>query len=69
MYKTAVVAKHVYTHNGENDLCKGTIVGVKYRFDAVNKLYNRTEAVFTVTLQGGKIWGDVYASVLDDFVL
>jgi hypothetical protein len=69
LYRTAVVKGHIFTHNGEQDIAEGTIVAVSFRCMARNQMYKREEPVYSVTLQGGKYWGDLYESALCDFVL
>lgn len=69
LYRTAVVARNVATHNSEGDLAEGTHVGVRYVCDAYNALRRQTEPVYRVTLIGGKEWGDMYGNCLRDFVL
>ena len=69
LFKTAIINTNLLTHNGDFDLTKGTIVGIKFRCIAPNKLYRRNEPVYSVTLQNGLFWGDVYANSLTNFVL
>lgn len=69
LYRTAVIARDIFTHNGEDDLQAGTIVGVRYRCTAWNAMYRRGEDVYTVTLQGGRVYGDMYENCLREFVL
>lgn len=70
LFKTATIAGNIVTHNGEHDLPEGQIVGVKYRFDAFNAMYRRTEPVYTVTGPFGSLASrDLYANALADFVL
>ena len=69
MYRTATVRGHVVTDGATGDLEAGTIVGVRFRFMARNAMRRIDEPVFTVTLQGGRVWGDLYASALCNFVL
>jgi len=69
MFKTAVVAKHIFTNNSENDLSRGEIVGIKYAGTVKNMLYRRHEPMYEVTRIGGKFYGHVYANTLENFVL
>jgi hypothetical protein len=69
MYRTAAVRGHVVTNGGAGDLEEGTIVGVRFRLMAYNAMRRIDEPVFTVTLQNGRVWGDLYASALCNFVL
>jgi len=69
LYRTAVVKGHIFTHNGEQDLPAGTIVGVAFLCLARNQMFKRYEPIYTVTLQGGQHWGNLYESALTDFVL
>ena len=69
LYKTAELATHVFTNNGDDDLSAGTIVGVSYIGQQLNQMHKRDEPVFAVTLQGGRFWGHLYANALDRFVL
>jgi len=68
-YKTAEIASHIFTHNGERDLPAGEIVGVQYRTTAYCAMRRRQEPVYTVTLQDKTVWGDMYAAHLARFVL
>ncbi len=65
LFKTAVIAKHILTCNGEHDLPQGQHVAIAYRFDALNPLYRRREPVYTIVGTGR----DLYANCLADFVL
>lgn len=69
LFKTAIINNHFFTHNGEFDLTKGTVVGIKFRCIAPNKLYRRDEPVYSVILQNGLFYGDLYANALTNFVL
>lgn len=69
LYRTAVIARNVFTNNAEGDLAEGTHVGVSYVCDAYNAMRRQTESVYRVTLIGGKEWGDIYENCLKDFVL
>lgn len=68
LFKTAEIAKNVFTNNGENDLPEGEIVGIQYFTTARNQIYRRMEPVYSVTVNG-KFWGQVYANTLRNFVL
>jgi hypothetical protein len=65
LFKTATIAKHVHTNNGEHDLPQGAIVGIAYRFNALNPLYRRREPIYTIVGTDR----DLYANCLADFVL
>ena len=65
LFRTAVVAANVFTHNGEHDLREGQHVGIKYRCTARNQLYKRMEPIYSLTNHDH----DLYASTLKDFVL
>ena len=67
-YKTARVASHVFTENGEDDLEAGQFVAVRFMQNAYNGLRHRVEPVYSITT-GGKVWGVMFASNLSDFVL
>lgn len=69
LFNTAVVAKAIVTHNAENDLHVGDIVGIKYAGTVKNMLYKRYEPIYEVTRIGGMFYGYVYANTLKDFVL
>jgi hypothetical protein len=68
LYKTAVVARHIFTNNGDADLPAGAFVGIAFIGEHRNQLYRREEAVYAVT-HDGKFWGHLYANCLRDFVL
>ena len=65
LFKSAVIAKHVHTENGEHDLHQFQHVCIAYRFDALNPLYRRREPVYTIVGTDR----DLYANCLADFVL
>lgn len=69
MFKTAVVAKHMFTENSANDLREGEIVGIEYAGTVKNALYRREEPIYKVTRIGGEFYGHVYANTLTEFVL
>lgn len=64
-YTHATIMTDIYRNN-ESNILAGTHVQVAYRFDAFNRLYNRHEAVYTVTLPDGEK-ADLYASTLTNF--
>lgn len=68
IFRTARVARHVLTHNGENDLPEGAIVGVRFYAVARNQLFRRDEPIYTV-IHEGREWGTVYANALADLTL
>lgn len=68
LFTTAQVSKHVFTHNGENDLREGDIVAVSYIGHKRNQLFRRDEAVYAITANG-QFWGHLYANALDRFVI
>lgn len=65
LFKTAVIAKHVFTENGEHDLREGQHVGIKFRCVNKNPLYRRYEPIYTIIGTDS----DLYANCLKDFVL
>ena len=64
-YTHATIKKDIYRNN-EPSILAGTHVQVAYRFDVFNRLYNRHEAVYTVTLPDGEKVG-MYESTLTNF--
>lgn len=68
LYKTAVIACHVFTENGANDIAPGTVVRVTFDCVARNQLYRRDEPVYRVETNG-KFHGYFYANTLSEFVL
>lgn len=64
-YTHATIKTDIYRNN-ESNILAGTPVQIAYRFDAFNKLYNRHEAVYSVTLPDGKR-ADLYANTLTGF--
>ena len=64
-FKTARIASHIFTHNGEDDLEQGEYVGIKYQFTAHNALHRRSEPVYRIN-GGDRL---LYANVLGDFCL
>lgn len=65
LFKTARIATHLFTNNGEHDLHEGTFVGITYHCTARNQLYRRDEPLYRLS-GSNRI---VYANVLCDFVL
>ena len=68
LYKTAEVARHIFTEDGADDLAPGTILRVKFHCVARNQLYRRDEPVYLCE-SAGKDHGYFYASTLENFVL
>ena len=68
LFKTARIARSVFTCDGEADLPEGAHVGVSYFATRLNKLYRRDEPVFAIT-HNGAFWGHLYANCLSDFVI
>ena len=64
-YTHATINTDIHRNN-EPSILAGTPVQVSYRLTAFNRLYNRHEAVYTVTLPDGEK-ADLYASTLTDF--
>lgn len=64
-YTHATIKKDIYRNNEPNILA-GTHVQVSYMLTAFNRLYNRQEAVYTVTLPDGEK-ANLYANTLTDF--
>ena len=69
LFKTAVTRSHIFTDSGARDIPADTVVGVRYRCQAFNALRKKMESVYSVTLQDGTAWGDMYATNLTNFVL
>ncbi len=67
LFKTAVVARTIFTENAVNDFPEGTHVGVRYLCTAPNQLFRRNEPVYIIT-RGDK-QATVYGNALDRFVL
>ena len=65
LFKTAIVRGHLFTNDGEQDIEAGTVVAIKYRCTARNRMLKRSEPVYT--LKDYDI--DVYANNLASFVL
>jgi len=66
-YRTAIVAQHVFTLNGEKDLRRGQVVGVRYLRHDFHKLLRRDVAVYMVSTATGGEWGELYAPALSRF--
>ena len=64
LFKTAAIARHVFTENGAQDIPEGQIVKIEFRCIARNRLFRRDEPVYTVNDSL-----DLYANVLKDFCL
>lgn len=64
-YTHATIKTDIYRNN-EPSILAGTHVQVSYRLTAFNRLFNRNEAVYTVTLPDGER-ADLYANTLTDF--
>jgi len=65
LFKTAIIAKHILTCNGEHDLPQGEHVGIEFTYEAFNPLYRRMEPVYCI--KGTDRY--LYANALSDFVL
>lgn len=68
LFRSARIARHVFTANGAADLAAGEYVSIKYRCEAFNSMYGRYEPVYTIvnTEHGAR---DVYANTLTNFIL
>lgn len=66
-YRAAQIAKHIITHNGENDLPVGMTVNIRFVKHAYNALFRRYEPVYEVEADG-KPWGHLYGNALKGFV-
>ena len=64
-YTHATIKTDIYRNNAPNILAD-TLVQVSYKVTAFNRLYNRHEATYTVTLPDGEK-ADLYANTLKDF--
>ena len=70
LFRSARIARHVFTENGAADLAAGEFVSIKYRCEALNKMYGRYEPIYTITrTERGPENRDVYAHTLTNFVL
>lgn len=65
LFQTATIAKNIFTHNGENDLREGEIVGIEYFTTARNTLFKRDEPVYIIKGKDHTL----YANCLKDFIL
>lgn len=65
MFSSAVIAKNIVTHNGEQDMEEGQIVGIEFLCEARNQLFRRDEPVYKI--KGTDI--NLYANCLRDFVI
>jgi len=72
LFQSARIARHIFTENGEHDLKAGEFVSIKYRCEALNKMYGRYEPVYTIVNTEHGVPSearDVYANNLASFVL
>ena len=72
LFRSARIARHVFTENGTADLAAGEYVSIKYRCEALNRMYGRYEPVYTIvnTERGVPSEArDVYANTLTNFIL
>ncbi len=65
LFKTAQIATHLLTNNGEHDLQEGQFVAIEFRCEAPNPLYRRREPVYTIKGTGR----DLYANALMNLCL
>lgn len=65
LFKTAIIARDIITHNGDDDIKAGTCVGIEYFCTAPNKLFRRNEPVYRIAGTERHL----YANCLADFVL
>ena len=65
LFRTAQIATHVFTNNGEHDLEQGQFVRIQFRCVAFNRLYRRNMPVYTIEGTGR----DMYANTLMNFTL
>ena len=65
LFQAAQIARDIITNNGEQDMKAGTHVCIKYRCDAKNAMYRRTEPVYSIVGHDR----DLYANNLMNFVL
>lgn len=68
LFKTATVARSIFTHNAEHDIPEGTIVGLRYICTARNQLFRRDEPVYALTRNGSEDV-TVYGNTLTGFTL
>lgn len=69
LFKTAVTRAHIFTESAARDIPANTVVAVRYRCRAFNALRKEMDSIYSVTLQNGTAWGDMYATNLTNFVL
>jgi len=72
LFRSARIARHVFTENGTHDLKAGEFVAIKYRCEALNKMYGRYEPVYTIVNTEHGVPSearDIYANNLASFVL
>ena len=72
LFRSARIARHIFTENGTNDLAAGEFVSIKYRCEALNKMHGRYEPVYTIVNTEHGVPSearDVYANNLASFVL
>jgi hypothetical protein len=72
LFRSARIARHIFTENGDNDLKAGEFVSIKYRCEALNRMYGRYEPVYTIVNTEHGVPSearDVYANNLASFVL
>jgi hypothetical protein len=69
-FKTATIAKNVFTLNGELDLREGDFVSVEFSQIARNQLYGREEPIYRVRKSlDGPVIACLYGNAMADFVL
>jgi len=72
LFRSARIARHIFTENGANDLAAGEFVSIKYRCEALNRMYGRYEPVYTIVNTEHGVPSearDIYANNLASFVL
>lgn len=52
-FRTAIVASRTFTHNGENDLHPGEIVGIRFLRHRLNPVNRRPEPMYAATSPSG----------------
>jgi len=65
LFKTAVVATNIFTHDGWDDLRQGEIVAIRYAGEYNNPLYRRKEPMYQINDKKQFL----YANYLSNFVL
>lgn len=68
LFKTARIASHIFTHNGEHDLVEGTPVAIQYLRTDFNSVYRQDMPIYYVSTSN-HFHGCMYATTLADFVL